>query len=55
MKVLVDTNILLRVAQPGPVSHASATAVLISLSSAGTELCLVPQSIYEIMFVKEAV
>ena len=47
MKVLVDTNILLRVAQPGQISHASATIALISLSSAGRELCLVPQSIYE--------
>ena len=47
MKVLVDTNILLRVAQPGHTSPASATAALISLSIAGRELCLVPQSIYE--------
>jgi predicted nucleic acid-binding protein len=47
MKVLVDTNILLRVAQPGHVSHASATAALIQLRSAERELCLVPQSIYE--------
>ena len=45
--VLVDTNILLRVAQPGHVSRASATAALIQLSIAGRELCLVPQSIYE--------
>lgn len=47
MKVLVDTNILLRVAQPGRVAHASATAALIQLSDAGHELCLVPQSICE--------
>lgn len=40
MKVLVDTNILLRVAQPGQISHASATTALIYLSSAGRELCL---------------
>ena len=47
MKVLVDTNMRLRVAQPGQKSHTSATAALISRSSAGRELCLVPQSIYE--------
>ncbi|MCX7388437.1 MAG: hypothetical protein NTX48_17370 [Planctomycetales bacterium] len=47
MKVLVDTNILLRVAQPSQISHASATTALIDLSSAGRELCFVPQSISE--------
>lgn len=47
MKVLVDPNILLRIAQPNSISHANAAAALIQLSDAGHELCLVPQSIYE--------
>lgn len=47
MKVLIDANILLRVAQPTMASHATSLAALTLLSNADCDLCLVPQSIYE--------
>ncbi len=47
MSVLVDTNVLLRVAQVASVHHAAAKAALLLLAERGIELCLVPQVIYE--------
>ena len=47
MKILVDSNILLRVAQPTIASHATSVNALTQIADAGHELCLVPQSIYE--------
>jgi predicted nucleic acid-binding protein len=47
MNVLVDTNVLLRLAQPESPHHATARAALVALDAAGAELCLVPQVIYE--------
>ena len=47
MKVLIDANILLRVAQPTMASHAASLAALTQLANADYDLCLVPQSIYE--------
>ena len=43
MRILVDTNILLRIAQPGSPHHHDALAALDVLEQAGHELCLVPQ------------
>src|SRR3954471_2019066 len=47
MKVLVDTNILLRRAQPVSPHHQLALDALIELVRAGHILCVVPQVIYE--------
>ena len=47
MRILIDANILLRVAQPAIASHATSLAALTQLANADYELCLVPQSIYE--------
>ncbi len=47
MRILVDTNILLRIAQPGSPHHHDALAALDVLDQAGHELCLVPQVVYE--------
>ena len=47
MKVLVDTNVILRFTQAANPSHALARSALSLLSKSGYELCLVPQSIYE--------
>jgi predicted nucleic acid-binding protein len=47
MKVLVDTNILLRRAQPASPHHQLALNSLIELVRAGNELYIVPQIIYE--------
>jgi predicted nucleic acid-binding protein len=47
MLVLVDTNVLLRVVEPGHAQHAQAVASLRTLRSAFHELCVVPQVHYE--------
>jgi len=47
MSVLVDTNVLLRAAQPSSPHHVAAKTALLALKSKATELCLVPQIIYE--------
>lgn len=47
MKVLVDTNVILRFTQNANPNHALARSALTQLSKSGHELCLVPQSIYE--------
>lgn len=45
--VLVDTNVLLRLAQPSSPHHTVARDALLALDDAGIELCLVPQVLYE--------
>jgi predicted nucleic acid-binding protein len=47
MSILVDTNVLLRVAQAEHPDHAVAISALVALREKETELCLVPQVIYE--------
>ncbi|MBL8812800.1 MAG: PIN domain-containing protein [Planctomycetaceae bacterium] len=47
MKMLVDTNVILRFTQKANPSHAVARSALTHVSRLGHELCLVPQSIYE--------
>ncbi len=47
MRILVDTNVLCSLAQSGHARHESASAAVSTLESAGHELCLVPQVIYE--------
>ncbi len=47
MKVLVDTNVILRFTQNANPNHDLARSALTQLSKFGHELCLVPQSIYE--------
>ena len=47
MLVLVDTNVLLRAADPAHVQHALATNGLRICRQAGHELCVVPQVHYE--------
>jgi predicted nucleic acid-binding protein len=47
MLVLIDTNVLLRVIEPGHVHHAEAVAALRALRGADHELCVVPQIHYE--------
>ena len=47
MRVLVDTNVILRFTQNVNPGHAVARSALTQLSTSGHELCLVPQSIYE--------
>ena len=47
MRVLIDANVLLRVAQPAIASHATSLAALTQLANADHDLCIVPQSIFE--------
>ncbi|QDT56619.1 hypothetical protein Pan44_46760 [Caulifigura coniformis] len=47
MSVLVDTNVLLRVAQLASPHHLVAKTALLRLAENGVELTLVPQVIYE--------
>ena len=47
MRILIDANVLLRVAQPTIASHATSLAALTQLANADYDLCVVPQSIYE--------
>ncbi|MDM8008892.1 MAG: type II toxin-antitoxin system VapC family toxin [Phycisphaerae bacterium] len=47
MNVLIDTNILTRLAQPGRASHSSALAALDTLRASGDRICVVPQNLYE--------
>lgn len=47
MKILLDTNILLRLAQPTSPLHPAAVDAMIRLEDIGTTKCLVPQVIYE--------
>src|SRR5947209_18222458 len=47
MNVLIDTNILTRMAQPGHVQQRAALDAMDVLQHAGDVLCLVPQILYE--------
>jgi predicted nucleic acid-binding protein len=47
MRILVDTNVLLRVAEPGHIHHAQAVAAVDELRQPANKLCLVPQVHYE--------
>lgn len=47
MNVLIDTNILTRLAQPGRASHSSALAALDTLRASGDRICVVPQNLYD--------
>jgi hypothetical protein len=47
MNVLLDTNILSRMAQPGHVLHQAAFDATAALRLRGDALCLVPQILYE--------
>ena len=47
MRVLLDTNILARMAQPGHPHHAPALTAVDTLRRRGDELFLVPQVLYE--------
>lgn len=47
MNVLVDTNILSRLAEPGHAMHRPALDALNRLASEGHELHIVPQNLYE--------
>lgn len=47
MNVLLDTNILGRMAEPGHAQHATATDAVTALIARGDTPCLVPQVLYE--------
>ncbi len=47
MRVLIDTNILTRSAQPAHAQHATALRALKAIRAQGNEPCIVPQVIYE--------
>jgi hypothetical protein len=42
MRILADTNILARLAQPGHAHHATALDALAALNGEGHELAIVP-------------
>jgi predicted nucleic acid-binding protein len=47
MNYLLDTNILLRAAEPGHIQHPEARDATAKLAKRGEALCLVPQNFYE--------
>lgn len=47
MRILLDTNILTRSAQPSHPQHAAAVSAVSSLRTRGDGLFLVPQNLYE--------
>ncbi len=47
MKVLVDTNLLARLAQPAHPHHGLAVRSIDALDRLGEDLCVVPQVLYE--------
>lgn len=47
MRILLDTNVLLRLAKPTSVHYPLARSSVIWLVTANHELCVVPQVIYE--------
>jgi predicted nucleic acid-binding protein len=47
MRVLLDTNILVRLAEPADPAHKTTFDALANLRTQGHELCLVPQNFYE--------
>ena len=46
-RVLVDTNLLLRIADPGAAQHQSAADAIARLIARGHEVCICPQNIIE--------
>jgi predicted nucleic acid-binding protein len=47
MRILLDTNVLCRLAEAAHPHHAIAQSAIINLRKDGHELCLVPQVLYE--------
>ena len=47
MRLLVDTNVLCRLAEKGHALHSTAKEAVTRLNDQGHELCLVPQVLYE--------
>ena len=47
MRILLDTNVLCRLAEKGHPFHSTAETAVAALRDAGHELCLVPQVLYE--------
>lgn len=47
MRILIDTNILARIAQPTHPQHTEALRALKAIRAQGKEPCMVPQVIYE--------
>lgn len=47
MRVLLDTNVLLRTAEPGHAQHQVATDAVVRLSQQRHELVVIPQVLYE--------
>lgn len=47
MRILLDTNIVLRLAQPNHSMHSVTRQAIIALDHANVEMCLVPQVLYE--------
>ncbi|MBU6172962.1 MAG: type II toxin-antitoxin system VapC family toxin [Planctomycetes bacterium] len=47
MRVLLDTNIIIRAAQPNQPTWADISQALTTLVAHGCSLCVVPQNIYE--------
>ena len=47
MKILVDANILLRMANQSDPEHARVVNAVLHLDGAGVEICLVSQTLYE--------
>ena len=47
MRVLLDTNILTRSAQPAHSMHADAVDAISALRTIGDDLCIVPQNLIE--------
>ena len=47
MRILIDTNVLIRSADPADKDYKTAVDAVAALRSQGHELCLVPQNYYE--------
>jgi predicted nucleic acid-binding protein len=47
MLILVDTNVLLRIVESGHPQHSLAVAAVDAIESAGHQICIVPQVVYE--------
>lgn len=47
MRILIDTNILARLAEPGHAMYPAAFDSTAMLRRGGAELCIVPQGLYE--------
>ena len=48
MRILLDTNVLTRSAQPHQTQYSAAVAAVGALTRRGETLCLVPQNLYAI-------